>query len=51
MSMSTQQLKSTSVKIREDQMEFLQEAQYINFSGWVREELDELMERERDLSR
>lgn len=49
--MSTSQLKPMSVKIREDQKEFLQEAQYINFSGWVREELDELMERERELSR
>ena len=49
--MSTTRMFSTSVRIRKDQKEFLEEAQYLNFSGFVREEFDELMEREEELSR
>lgn len=42
------QLTPKNIKIRTDQAEFLEEAEHINFSGFVREELDELMEREKE---
>lgn len=47
MNMSTMQLTQKNINIRIDQAEYLDEAD-INFSGWVRGELDELMEEELD---
>lgn len=43
-------LQRKNIVIRQDQAEFLQEAEHINFSGFIREELDELMEREKELN-
>lgn len=45
--MSTMELQQKNINIRTDQAEFLEEADHLNFSGWVRSELDELMEEER----
>lgn len=47
--MSTMQLERKNISIRTDQAEFLEEADHINFSGFVRSELDDLMEREGEL--
>lgn len=47
--MSTRQLTQKTINIRIDQSEYLDDAD-INFSGWVRRELDQKMEEE-ELSR
>lgn len=49
--MSTMQLERKNISIRTDQAKFLEEADHINFSGFVRSELDDLMKREGELDK
>lgn len=49
--MSTMELQQKNITVRTDQAEFLEEADHLNFSGWVRRELDELMKEEGALDR